>query len=241
MRCLYCGALNRDNAQHCAYCGRTFPRQGPAVSPTPLPQRPPVQPPQRPGTPLGVPMQAPAYPSPAQNIPAPSYPAAPTVPPNIPAARRDSRRRRPVDATAPVTPDLSHPPVQATPEPPVAFPPRSIAQLNALQQGAIAYSVLDESVNYGRRKIVRIVFPRCSAWQQVATLLKALTEFRSEKFETIIIQGLFEHNANVYTFNNGQLQFDQKVRLGSQILNRYQIDTENGFSSSSIRIVLTEP
>jgi hypothetical protein len=172
-------------------------------------------------------------------MPAPSRPAAPTTLPNVSATRQEARRPASVEAAVPTT-DTSFSPAQAAPEPPLVFPPRTIDQLKALQREALAYSVLDETVNYGRKKIVRIAFPRCPAWQQVATLLNALAAFRSEKLDTIVIQGLFEHSVDVYAFNNGQLQFDQNVRLGSQTLNRYQIDTENGFSSNSVRIVLTE-
>ncbi|MBA2284806.1 MAG: hypothetical protein H0W02_04940, partial [Ktedonobacteraceae bacterium] len=43
-----------------------------------------------------------------------------------------------------------------------------------------------------------------------------------------------------YSFTNGELTFDRDVRLGSQITNRYVIETGNGFESDSVRIVLTE-
>ena len=113
-------------------------------------------------------------------------------------------------------------------------------QLQELEVGALAYTVLDESESYGRKKIVRIGYPSCIGWQQVATLYKALKAYRSAQFDTIIIQGVSPEKADRYNYTNGMMQFDQNVRLGSQTLNRYQIETENGLSSDAIRIVLTE-
>jgi hypothetical protein len=113
-------------------------------------------------------------------------------------------------------------------------------QLWALESGALAYIVLDESESYGRKKIVRIDYPSCAGWQQVATLCKVLKTYRSAQFDTIIIYGISPEKADKYNYTNGMLQYDQKVRLGSQILNRYQIETGNGFSSDAVRIVLTE-
>ena len=92
----------------------------------------------------------------------------------------------------------------------------------------------------GHKKIVRIVYPKCVGWQQVATLHKAFKEQLEDGFDTIIIQGVFEQDAQVYNFTNGQLIFDRGVRLGDLILNRYQIETGNGFEAGSVRIVLTE-
>ena len=132
------------------------------------------------------------------------------------------------------------PAAPAAPEAPAPFPPRTMAQLQALEQGALAYTVLDTTTNGQRKKIVRVLYPRCVAWQQVATLLKAFKEQHETRFETIIIQGYFSPDADVYTFTNGQLTFDRNVRLGSQTMNRYQIETGNGFESDSVRIVLSE-
>jgi hypothetical protein len=115
-----------------------------------------------------------------------------------------------------------------------------VRQLQDLEVGALAYTVLDESESYGRKKIVRIGYPSCAGWQQVATLYKALKAYRSPQFDTVIIQGVSPEKADKYNYTNGMVQFDQQVRLGSQMLNRYQIETENGFSSDAIRIVLTE-
>ncbi len=113
-------------------------------------------------------------------------------------------------------------------------------QLLALEPGAREYTVLDESESYGRKKIVRISYPICTGWQQVATLYKALKAYRSASFDTVIIYGVSPEKGDRYNYTNGMLQFDQNVRLGSQILKRYQIETDNGFSSDAVRIVLTE-
>ena len=112
--------------------------------------------------------------------------------------------------------------------------------LKALEQGALNYNVVSEEESVGRKKTIRILYQRCTPWQQVATLLKALKEQQSDKFNTIIIQGIYRQENGVYGFTNGQLQFDRNVRLGSQITNRYQIETGNGFEIDSVRIVLSE-
>ncbi len=158
-------------------------------------------------------------------------PARP-IPQNAPSGARSGRSSAP---PAPITPNIPQ-----GPEPPGPFPPRTIAQLQALESGALPYTITQDSVAAGRKKIVRIVYQRCSAWQQVATLLKAFKEQRSDTFNTIIIQGVFEQDINVYAFTNGQLVFDQNVRLGSQTMNRYQIETGTGFEFDSLRIVLSE-
>jgi len=87
---------------------------------------------------------------------------------------------------------------------------------------------------------VRIVYPKCVSWQQVATLLKAFKEQQEDRFETVIIQGVLEPDRFAYAFTNGQLVFDRNVRLGDLTTNRYQIETGNGFESDSVRIVLNE-
>ena len=132
------------------------------------------------------------------------------------------------------------PPPPPAPEAPAPFPPHTVAQLQSLEQGALAYTVTDTKTNGQRKKIVRVLYPRCVAWQQVATLLKAFKEQHDTRFETVIIQGYLSPDADVYTFTNGQLTFDRNVRLGSQTMNRYQIETGNGFESDSVRIVLSE-
>lgn len=86
---------------------------------------------------------------------------------------------------------------------------------------------------------MRIIYAKCTAWQQVATLLKALREQQDAQFDTILIQGVLEPHTSIYMFTNGQLRFDRNVRLGDAITNRYQIETDNGFDSDAVRIVLT--
>jgi hypothetical protein len=113
-------------------------------------------------------------------------------------------------------------------------------QLKTLEQGALNYSLVSEEESVGRKKTVRILYQRCAPWQQVATLLKALKEQQLDKFNTITIQGIYEQENSVYGFTNGQLQFDHNVRLGSQIMDRYQVETGNGFGIDSVRIVLSE-
>jgi len=113
-------------------------------------------------------------------------------------------------------------------------------QLQALEVGALAFDVLDPKTDDRRKKIVRITYPRCVAWQQVATLLKAFKEQKETQFETIIIQGYLPQDPGGFNFTNGQLSYDQNVRLGSQTMNRYQIETGNGFEIDSVRIVLSE-
>ena len=125
------------------------------------------------------------------------------------------------------------------PEPPAPFPPRTTAQLQALEQGALAYTVVGTETT-GRKKMVRITYPKCVAWQQVATLLKVFKEQQETRFETIVIQGNLPQDPGTFAFTNGQLIFDRNVRLGSQTLNRYQIETGNGYESDSMRIVLSE-
>jgi coenzyme F420-reducing hydrogenase delta subunit len=115
-----------------------------------------------------------------------------------------------------------------------------MAQLKELEQGALTYTLIDDNVSNGKKRIVRINYRRCAAWQQVATLLKAFKEYDSTKFDTVIIQGSLDNETSTYQYTNGQLVFDRNVRLGSQMLNRYQIETGNGFSNESLRIVLTD-
>ena len=222
MRCPYCGGFNSERASFCVYCGRDLTSgKQPAQRQQPQsPQQPPHQQP-RPAPP---PQSYPTRPTPATQqsgqVPAAQRRRAPAMPQQIPIP--------------------TAPPVPPAPEAPAPFPPHTLAQLQALEQGALAYTVTDTTTNGQRKKIVRIIYPRCVAWQQVATLLKALKEQQDSRFETIIIQGYLSPDPDVYTFTNGQLTFDRNVRLGSQTLNRYQIETGNGFESDSVRIVLSE-
>jgi len=131
-------------------------------------------------------------------------------------------------------------PAPPAPEAPVPFPPHTVEQLRALEQGALAFNILDTTTDGKRKKTVRIAYPKSVAWQQVATLLKAFKEQQETQFETIIIQGYLPQDPGGFTFTNGQLIFDRNVRLGGQTLNRYQIDTGNGLAIDSVRIVLSE-
>jgi hypothetical protein len=115
-----------------------------------------------------------------------------------------------------------------------------LSQLQTLEQGALAYTVAASTTNGNRKKIVRIAYPRCVAWQQVATLYKAWKEQQDARFESIVIEGYHSQDANDFSFTNGQLTFDRDVRLGSQIMNRYLIETGNGYASDSMRIILSE-
>ena len=121
------------------------------------------------------------------------------------------------------------------------FPPHTVAELRALEPGALEYSVLSEAEGDGKKKVVRVLFQRCSAIQQVATLYKVCKVYQAEKqCMTLIIQGVYRRDTPMYDYTNGQLTFDRGVRLGSQMINRYRIETGTGFDSDSIRIVLSE-
>lgn len=213
MRCQYCGTINPDRAAFCVHCGRD-------LKPQPPNQPASYQQPRQafsPQSPYQQPQQAPAT----------------------------QRRRTPVASpqNAPVLrqPELPVvPPAPLPPEPPAPFPPRTVVQLQALEQGALAYNIVESTTDVGRKKIVRIVYPKGVPWQQVATLLKALKEQQEDRFDTIIIQGVLQEDTQVYAFTNGQLVFDRNVLLGGNKMNRYQIDTGNGFESDSVRIVMTE-
>jgi hypothetical protein len=217
MRCPYCGGINSDRMVYCMHCGRDLKPQ-PPYHPAPGQQQ------QR-------------QDSPAQGRPV-TMPQAPQQQSRqAPAAQRRSPQQGTETIKQPEAPVV--PPAPPPPEPPAPFPPRTLTQLQALEQGALAYAVINSTVGDGRKKIVRIVYAKGVAWQQVATLLKAFKEQQEERFDTIIIQGVLEQDILAYTFTNGQLVFDRKVRLGDLTTNRYQIETGNGFESDSIRIVLS--
>jgi len=228
MRCPYCGGVNADQADFCVHCGRDLkgrsnqpgPRQPPPQNPYQPPRNaayppPPVKPVQQPYTAPGRSQVAPQQ-APPKPVPASQTGAAP--------------RRTPM--SAPVLPPA--------PEPPAPFPPRTMEQLLALEPGALAYTVTDTALVVNRKKIVSILYPKCAAWQQVATLLKAYKEQQDDKFGTVIIQGYWQQKSDIYVFTNGQLIVDRGVLLGSQKINRYQIETDNGFEVTSVRIVLSE-
>jgi hypothetical protein len=230
MRCPYCGGFNSDQAQFCIRCGRDMLVKPPVQTtaarssvpyppPPPQPQQPPYQTPRQ---------QA----SPGQGYPRPKVPQAPA--PQTPPSRVPTRRSPETQVNPLPTP------IPTGPEAPAPFPPRTMQQLKTLEQGALNYSLVNEEESVGRKKTVRILYQRCTPWQQVATLLKALREQQSDKFNTIIIQGLHGQENSLYGFTNGQLQFDRNVRLGSQVMNRYQVETGNGFETDSVRIVLSE-
>lgn len=224
VRCPYCGGVNAEHATYCVHCGRDLsvkPRQGP-------PQQQPVQP-QYP------PPRGPQYPPPAK--PAQQPYTAPGRAPTAPAGTASATGRRAAAPAAPFVP----PPVPRVPDPPAPFPPQKIEQLQALESGALAYTVVETSTMSDRKKTVTITYPRCAAWQQVATLLKAYKEQRGEKFATIIIRGYWQPEPDLYSFTNGQMIVDLGVLLGSQKINRYQIETDNGFEINAVRIVLSEP
>ncbi len=220
MRCPYCGKFNVDQAVYCTSCGRDMRtpvrpaagQQTPYQQPRPAPgqQGRPAPMPGQQGRPVATPQGRPG--------------AAPT-----PQAPQHSRRQAP----APLSPPPSPPP-----EPPAPFPPRTIAELQALEQGVLSYRVVDSSIGDGHKKIVRIAYAKGAAWQQVATLLKACKEQQEAQLESVVIQGFLEGESSVYNFTNGQLVFDRNVRLGDKTTSRYQIDTGNGFETDSIRIVL---
>jgi hypothetical protein len=216
MRCPHCGGLNPENMTYCIRCGRNFQPVRPsgtrAASPTP-----PTKP----------------------FIPGPTY--QPPAPPRTTVQQRPS----PQPPQTPHSTIATRNPAQPTsspdaPEPPVPFPPRTTAQLQALEQGALQYTFISDDESYGKKKIVRIQFRRCAPWQQVATLNKALKEYDSASYNTVIIQGMYNQERNGYAYNNGQLVFDRNVRLGGAIQNRYQFETDDGFSVASLRFVLSE-
>src|SRR5579863_9544634 len=57
-------------------------------------------------------------------------------------------------------PPAPAPPLPPPPEPPAPFPPSTIAELQALEQGALPYTVVESGVGDGRKKIVRIVYAK---------------------------------------------------------------------------------
>ncbi len=132
------------------------------------------------------------------------------------------------------------PPPPPAPEPPAPFPPHTIAELQALEQGALPYTVVESNMGDGHKKTVRIAYAKCVAWQQVATLLKACKDLQEAQLETVLIQGVLDGGTGVYNFTNGQLRFDRNVRLGGLTTNRYQVETGNGFEIDSVRIVLND-
>ncbi len=211
MRCPYCNALNAERATFCSHCGRDMTKAPqPSTRPTQV-SSPPTQ---------------------------SSYPQRPYVPP-VPSQSAHPTRTRSATSASP-TPATRVPEPVKSPEPPAPFPPRTFEQLQALESGAIPYTIVEGAIGNGRKRIVRISYRACPTWQQVATLFKAFKEQPSDKYDTTIIQGVVTNTAIPYTFNNGQFTFDRNVRLGSQLINRYVIETGTGLESDSLRIVLQD-
>ena len=234
MRCPYCNALNAERATFCSHCGRDL---------TKTQQSSQSQQPQNPST---RPTQLYSPPSSSTQPPYPQRPYTQPAPPVQTQSARPTQTRpttvppaQPAPATRPTQTTRVAEPVKA-PELPAQFPPRTLEQLQALEPGAMPYTVVDEAIGNGRKRIVRISYRHCSAWQQVATLLKAFKEQSSGKYDTTIIQGVVTNTALPYAFNNGQFTFDRNVRLGSQLINRYVIETGTGLESDSLRIVLQD-
>ncbi len=218
MRCPYCGGYNADQANFCARCGRDL-----KVYPPPGQQKQGFAPPPQ-ARPTNLPPQTQQQ---AQQAQVTQRRRSSTVP------AQPARLLREQEASI-IKPE---PP---PPEPPSQFPPQTVEQLRALEEGALTYTVFHSTEGDGHKKMVRIVYPKCANWQQVATLYKACKEQLEGSFDTIVVQGVFAQDPDVYEFTNGQLEFDRGVLLGDMILNRYQIETGNGFEADSIRIVLTE-
>lgn len=248
MRCPYCGGLNQERAAFCVNCGRDLTRP----VPNNLQRQQAAQIPARPGTaPQSRPTNAPNQPQsrvptqqfaphqqaqPQQGYAPTSRPAAqtPTAPRQAahPQTAAPVNRRQAARSTQPE-------PVPAAPEPPAPFPPHTVAQFEALlAAGNQAYTVIESNMGDGKKQIVRIVYPRCTGWQQAATLLKALREQQNAKCETILIQGVLPQQAGAGSFTQGQLQFDRNARLGGQVSNRYIVETSDGFASDAVRFVL---
>jgi hypothetical protein len=236
MRCPYCGGFNQDTTTFCRSCGRDL--SGPVLR-TPVNKQPVPQPPRATRS-APPPPQRPPYPAPKSPYPVAPVQASsqPSTPQNVPGpyATRQRPMPTPTIPSAPVTP--------TEPEPPAPFPPRTVEQLRALEQGALNYTLVSDDENVGRKRIIRVAYAPCASWQQLATLYKVLNECKDDhakKFDTVIIQGVTDVNADdLYSFNHGQLIFDRGVRLGSEVLNRYQLETGNGFAGDALRVVLTE-
>lgn len=228
MRCPYCGGPNPETARYCIRCGRNFaPQPTQQNSPHHAGYRP-TPPIQRLDTqPQPVPVAPPSQPpQPAQTEPGTS--------------QKNSRRRR--KGNAPPVETLQQEPrdIPQGPEPPGPFPPKSTSQLRQLLQGALDFTVTDETTTYGKKKIIFIAYPPCTPWQQVATLLAAFNKYNDPRYNTIVIQGLRPNQSDALSHTNGELIFDRNTRLGSETLDRFQIETGNGYSGDVVRFVLSE-
>src|SRR5579863_6293398 len=150
MRCPYCNGVNNDRSVYCTYCGRnmTVPPQQNAGASRQQPARP-----------------AAAQPPATQQQQSRWQPPQPQQP--QPPASQATRARQQQAPVAPPRPVVPLPlPVPPAPEPPAPFPPRTMAHLQALEPGALAYTVVDTSIDNKRKKVVRITYTRCAPWQQ---------------------------------------------------------------------------
>ncbi len=213
MRCPYCGQVNTDATRYCLRCGRAI---GTVQQP-----------------PLAARSQTESATSPMILRQAAQRGQARLPGPGIPGIVEASAQ--PVTTSA-VLPEE----IVTSPRSPEGFPPKTLAQLRELAATALAYKVGGSEVQAGGKKVVEIVYPPCPAWQQVATLYKALSEHDDERYDTVIICGFHEESDLRFGFNNGRLTFDRRARLGNQLIRRYLIETHRGFEIDSVRIVLTE-
>src|SRR5947209_4017505 len=144
MRCPYCGGINSDSASYCAMCGRDISVRPPFAQPVrqPQPTRPNSQSPQ-------VPPAQPAIPLP---VPPTGKPGRSYVPPATPQKAPGVQDRQ----LQPLAPSVA-----SAPEPPTPFPPRTLTQFKQLESGALSYTVVNDSIEPGRKKTIRISYPRC--------------------------------------------------------------------------------
>jgi hypothetical protein len=239
MRCPHCGTINKEEAKFCARCGRDLDWQMPPNQRYIQQQRPGQQNAQRP--PQQTRQAAPQQQSRQQRQT--QQPQSPQQQQQQRYAQQEQQHQllREQNARfAKATATSVQAPVINAPEPPAPFPPKKVEQLKALKAGALPFTVVSEDISNKRKRTVRISYPACTGWQQIATLLQALEQQATQQFETTVIQGVQNSNSTSYAFNNGQLIFDREVLLGSQRLQRYQIETDNGFDAASLRIVLSE-
>jgi hypothetical protein len=215
MQCPYCGQVNAESTRYCLRCGRAMPSESSSAS---------VR-----VTPLEADRSAAG-----KRWGEAARPPRQTSGAGLASGGQQTvaSERRP-QQTVPRE-------VVAAPEPPAPFPPRTLSQLQALLPGALEYTVGAEEVRSNRRKVIEIVYPPCTAWQQAATLYKALSERDDRRYETVVVRGFQEQSGPHFLFNNGQLTFDRNARLGGRLIKRYLIETHRGFEMEAVRVVLTE-
>src|SRR5207245_10230407 len=102
------------------------------------------------GYPTSAPRQQPPYQQPRQVPPAQPH-SSPTAPPE-PQSRRVRQQAVPVHVPPPA-------PAPPAPDAPVPFPPHTVAQLRALEQGALAFNILDTTTDCNRKQTVRLLYP----------------------------------------------------------------------------------